>query len=636
MHLFKTPLAALATVALWGAVVSAQASFGRLAGTVFDNTGGVLPGVTVTLDNALTGQSQTATTAETGAFLFPQVQPGIYTVTMTLSGFRTATFTELDVNVGAERSLTARLDVGPLTETIRVTAGGSLVQTTTPEVTQTVVQRQIVDLPLDGRNPIELIRLQAGVPGILGRTTTAINGGRPTWTQLTLDGINIQDNFIRTNALDYVPNRPTTDTVGELTMTTAVPGADVAGGATAVRLITPSGTNSFRGNVFGFNRSHTRGANSFFNIRSGLPTPDLKRNQFGGTLGGPVVRNRLFFYGYYEGFRHRTQVTQNSVIPLHDDFLQGVFRYAGADGQIRAADVVQLSGLWIDPVIQRDVLAKVRTASSVNNFDVGNSTETRRLNTAGARFLQRSLTDRDQWGARIDYEATPGHRFEMNYAWFREVDDRSDLDRIHERPVVFTASTVHRYTGAWRWSRATLTNEVRGGGNLAPGSFETQEDFGSALFSIPLISDPFTTFQPQGRDTRTYQYGDTGSWLRGSHELQFGGHLQQIRANPYDFLGRFPDVGFGFSAAAPPDIQLAASQFPGGISAVDLASANAWLALLSGTINAVGQTFRVRDRTSGFVAGLPSDANYSLNNTAAFVQDNWRWKPNVTIRAGLK
>ena len=629
-------LAILAAVVLCTLPASAQSAFGRLAGTVFDNTGGVLPGVSVTLQNTLTGQTQTATTGEAGAFLFPQVQPGLYTVTLTLAGFRPATFTDVAVNVGAERSLTVRLEVGQVTEAVTVTAGGSLVQTTTPEVTQTVVQRQIVDLPLDGRNPIELIRLQAGVPGIPNRTTTAINGGRATWTQVTIDGVNVQDNYIRLNALDFVPNRPTADTVAEFTITTAVPGADAAGGATTVRLVTPSGTNRFRGNVFGFNRTNARGSNSFFNERSGLPTPELRRNQFGGTLGGPIVRNRFFFYGYYEGYRLRTQATQNLVIPLHDDLLQGVFRYAGADGQVRAVNVLQLSGLRPDPVVQRDILARLPEARLVNNFDVGSSTETRRLNTAGYRFLQQNFTNRDQWGLRLDYEATPAHRFEANYAWFRETDDRSDIDAIHERPLVFTDSDVQRYVGAWRWSTATLTNEVRGGGNLAPAAFENREEIGGALFSVPLVANPSTGFDPQGRDTRTYHYSHTGSWLRGRHELQFGGQLQHVRVNPYNFAGRVPDVAFGFSAAAPADVQLTAAHFPGGISAADLAAANAWLATLSGTIETVGRTFRARDRTSGLVAGAPSDANYTLNNTALFLQDNWRWRPNFTVRAGLK
>jgi hypothetical protein len=636
MGFFRNLTAVVASIVLCTAVVSAQASFGRLAGTVFDETGGVLPAVTVMLTNELTGQQAETATTESGAFLFPVVQPGSYTVTLSLTGFKTAEFTQVEINVGVERSLTARLEVGGLAETLRVSAGGALVQTTTPEVTQTVIQRQIVDLPLNGRDPIELVRLQAGVPGIVNRTETAINGGRPTWTQITLDGINIQDNFIRGNAVRFSPNRPTSGTVSELTITTAVPGASVAGGATAIQLVTPSGTNRFQGDVFGFNRTNRRASNSFFNERSGLPVPKLSRNQFGGRLGGPVVSNRLFFFGYYEGYRLRTEVAQNNVIPAHDDLLQGIFRYAAIDGQVRSVNVLELSGLTIDPVVRRDILARVPAASNVNNFDAGNSAEGRRLNTAGYRFLQDLLNDRHHWGVRFDYEASPAHHFEANYGWFTETDDRDDVDGIHERPVVFTDSTVHRYVGAWRWSRSTFTNEVRGGGNLAPAAFETREDFGDAMFSLPLITDRITSFQPEGRDSRLFQYNDTASWLRGNHELQFGGQLQQIRINPYDFAGRFPEVDFGFSVAAPARLQLTAAQFPGGISALDLESANRWLAFLSGTVSSVAQTFNVRDRTSGFVAGTRHNANYSLNNSSVFLQDNWRWKPNFTLRGGLK
>ena len=635
MPLSNKLLIACAAVVLWSAAAAAKVSFGRLAGTVFDNSGAVLPGVTVTLRNDERGQTQTTTTSETGAFVFPQVQPGLYTVTMTLSGFRTAEFSAVEIHVGVEKSLTARLEVGQVTELLTVSAGDTLVQTTTPEVTQTVVERQIKDLPLDGRNPIELIRLQAGVPGIPNRTETAINGGRPTWTQITQDGINIQDNFIRQNSLDFVPNRPTTDTVSEFSITTALQGADAAGGATTVRLVTPSGTNRFRGNAYGFDRNTSRGANSFFNKRNGLDKPETRRDQFGATLGGPLVRNRLFFFGYYEGQRQQDQLTQFDVVPAHDDLLQGVFRYVGADGQIRSANVLQLSGLRPDPVVARDILSRIPGASNVNNFDVGNSTPNRLLNTAGFAFLQTEKNRRNQWGTRIDFEATPRHKFEANYAWFREIDDRSDIDDVHERPVVFTRSTVQRYVAAWRWSQTNFTNEVRGGGNLAPVAFNSTEDFGGALFSIPLLSNPVSSFQPQGRRQWTYQYIDSGSWQRGNHELQFGGSLQQIRINSFDFGGRLPSVAFGFSAAAPAGVQLSAAQLP-GISAADLASANALLSMLSGTITSVSQAFEVRNRTSGYVPGIPNDRNYRLNNTSMYLQDSWRWKPNVAIRAGLK
>ena len=603
MRVFQTVVAALANVTLWSALVMAQASFGRLAGTVFDNTGAVLPGVTVTLTSELTGQTQTTTTTETGAFLFPQVQPGRYTVTMTLAGFKTATFTQVEINVGAERSLTARLEVGQLAETITVTAGGSLVQTTTPEVTQTVVQRQIVDLPLEARNPIELIRLQAGVPGILNRTTTGINGGRPTWTQITQDGINIQDNFIRTNALDFVPNRPTSGDGRRVHHHHERPGCRCG------------------------RRRDRRAADHAVRHQS-LPGRCLRVQSQQQPLEQLVLQQAerpADARAQSKAVRRHARRADRAEPPL---LLRLLRRLPAADpghaeqrhpGLRRfPAGRLSLCGSgWSDPRGQRDAargaaarpggparyFREVPAASNVNNFDVGNSTESRLLNTAGYRFLQRNLTDRNQWGVRVDYEATPRHRFEVNYAWFRETDDRGDLDAVHERPVVFTRSTVQRYVAAWQWRRPNMTNEVRGGGNLAPAAFENNETFGNAIFSVPFITSRVATFQPQGRDTRTFQYSDTGSWLRGRHELQFGAQLQQIRVNSYDYAGRFPSVAFGFSAAAPAAVQLTAARFPGGISAADLASANALLALLSGTITSVGQTFEVRDRTSGFVAG---------------------------------
>src|SRR4030095_10820559 len=485
---FARLLCAAIAIVLFGTAAWAQGTFGRLAGTVFDAGGGVLPGRVVTLTSEQTVQVQTAVSGDSGAFLFAQVQPGLYTVTMTLTGFRTAQFENVEIDVGVERSLTARLEVGELRETVSVTGGSPLVQTTTPEVTQTVVQRQILELPLLNRDPLALIQLQAGVPGIATRTATAINGGRPTWTQVTQDGINIQDSFTRANALNFSPNRPTSDTVGEFTITTAVPGANAAGGATTVQMITPAGTNQLRGNLFGFNSSSSRGANSFFNKRAGRPKPDESSKQFGGSLGGPIARNRLFFFGYYEGSRQKAQVTQNNTVPARDDFLQGVFRYVGTvDRQIHAVNVLQAAGLRLDPVVARDILARVPSSSSVNNFDVGNSTADRVLNTAGYAFLQDSLNRRNAWGTRLDFEANPQHHFETVYAWFHEIDDRSDIDGVHDRPLVFNDLEAHRYVGAWRWATGAFTNEVRGGGNLAPSRFETKETFGNALFSVPFV-----------------------------------------------------------------------------------------------------------------------------------------------------
>jgi len=165
---------ALVFVAVLAGVVSAQTTLGRLSGTVLDASGAVLPGATITLTSEQTNQVQTAVSAETGAFLFPQVLVGTYKVDISLQGFRTTTFTKVSIAVGQEYALTARLELGNVNENVTVEAGTSLVPTTSPEVTTTVEQKQIVSLPLNGRNPISLVQLQAGVAS-LGRTNTAID-----------------------------------------------------------------------------------------------------------------------------------------------------------------------------------------------------------------------------------------------------------------------------------------------------------------------------------------------------------------------------------------------------------------------------------------------------------------------------
>ncbi len=639
------PLALVLTSVL-SAVAMAQTTLGRVVGTVLDESGAVLPGATITLTNTGTTQAETTVANEVGAFVFPQVPAGTYRITVALQGFKGAEYTDVVVVVGQEYSLTARLSLGAIEEVVTVSAGASLVRTTSPEVSSTVLQRQVLDIPLANRDVTNLIKMQPGVQAFMNRTNTTINGGRPTWTQVTLDGINIQDNFIRVNSLDFLPNRPTSDNVAEFSITTSVSGADSAGGATSVRMITPSGTNRFVGSVFEFNRDAKFAANSFFNNASGVEKPALSRHQFGGRLGGPIQRNKLFFFGYYEGFRQTTQFEQNLLIPANADFYNGVFRYVGLDNVVRSVNVMQLSGLPIDPRLQADFISKLPAASNVNNFDVGNSTTARLLNTAGYRFNQTDLNNRDQYGFRLDYELSDSHRFEGVYSYFKEIDDRTDLDRVSpDRPLVYTSSDPKRFALAWRWiGSSRFQTEVRGGANLAPVQFASDWDYGAGVLynTVLNITNPvggFGTaagFQPQGRYTNTYQMNSNSSLMLGAHSLQMGGSWQRNRVNPYNFAGRYPVVTFGFSSAAPLGVQMSSAQFPGGISATDLANARSTAAWLGGIVSSVAQTYQVQDASSGYVAGIPSNENYTLDNVAAYVQDNWRWKPNFTIRAGLK
>jgi len=651
--------AALCLLLLSGTLAVAQTPLGRIAGVVRDPSGAVVAGATITVTNEATGQTAVTTTTDLGAFVAAQLSPGSYTVRIEGAGFALALYKQVKVDPGQEYSLNASLKVGGPAEVVEVTAGADLVNTTTSEINNTVSQNQILQLPLNGRNPIELIRTQAGVVGISNRTTTAINGGRPTWTQVTQDGINIQDNFIRTNSLDFVPNRPTVDTVGEFTITTNAEGADAAGGSSQIKLITPSGTNAYHGSVFEYNRNSALAANEWFNNNSTPKVPKrfLNRNQFGARVGGPVIK-KLFFYGYYEGFRQVTQAQPNEVIPAHDDYLTGAFRYVRpSDQTLQTVNVISAgTPLAIDPKVKSLILDKIAPASKVNNFQVGNSKANLLLNTAGFRFNQGRTTTRNYFGFHTDYDISPRHHVDFAFSRLTDVDDRPDLDAIHLRPQIFTEATTKQLVGAWRWTvTLRLQNELRMGANLAPVAFNSSVAYPGLLFNtgtVPgtpaegaatavlsglAVHSPIVPFQPQGRDTRTRQYMDNASWIAGNHSFQFGGGLQQILVNPFNFRGRFPVIDTGFSAAAPPSIALTAANFPNSsISAADLNAANVLRAFLSGTISRVTQVFQVKSQSSGFVAGVPNNRNYTLNDYSFYFQDSWRLRSNLVLKLGLK
>lgn len=633
-----------------GAPALAQFTFGGLSGTVKDQNGAAIGGASVLVINEGTSKEFAAVSNSEGVFLVPLLPPGAYRVQISIRGFKVTSYTGIQISPGQEHTLTSVLEVGAVGDSVQVEAGADLVHTTSPELNSTVVQQQAITLPLDGRNPIELVRLQAGVAGISVRTNTAINGGRPWWTKVTQDGISIQDNLVRTNSVDVIVNRPTSDSVAEFTITTNTQGADSSGGSSQIKMISPSGTSQFHGSIYEYNRNSALGANSWFNNTSGVGIPFLNRNQFGGRISGPVLlpgwlgrvnpsRSKLFFFFNYEGLRQAQQAQQNNVIPAHDDFLDGVFRYVRpSDNSVQTVNVLQLAGLSLDQTIRSQVLSRIRSSSQANNFDVGDSSPARLLNTAGFRFNQSQRTTKNYFAARGDYEPDEKNHIEFILTNTRNLNDRTDLDLVNPRPAVYTDALIRLFVGAWRRTiGSNIVNEVRIGGHYYPNLFISDEDYSGTVWSLPFLTNPEVTFQPQGRRTRTYHFIDNVSWTAGNHALQFGGSLQQIRTDPYNFAGRFPTVAFGFSSAAPSNIQLAAGSFPGGsISAADLGNSNLLLGFLGGVVRQVSQTFQARDRNSGYVAGIPSQRNYSTDNLNLYFQDRWRLRPNLTLTLGLK
>jgi hypothetical protein len=305
-------------ISLCAVFVPAQTTSGRLLGTI-SSPDGVLLNATIKARDNTSGKELTTTSKEDGSFLFPQLEFGTYTVTVSVPGFKTFVANEVKIDVGRDYSLDPTLEIGSVQESVTVTAGADVVTSTTAQVSNTISPEQISSLPLVERNPLNLVTLQPGTASNSFQNTS-INGMRTSATNITRDGINIQDAFIRTNATDFAPARPSVDDTGEFTLTTSNQEADQGGGGAQIRLVTPRGTKDFHGALFAYNRNSAFGRMiSSVIVQAQFKqltlVPFRNRNQFGGKISGPMpvfnfgeggptfLRDKGFFFFAYEGIR---------------------------------------------------------------------------------------------------------------------------------------------------------------------------------------------------------------------------------------------------------------------------------------------------------------------------------------------
>lgn len=601
---------------------------GRISGTVTDPSGSSIPGAAVEL--FLAGGTTPVIKAEANAngdFVMAGVRPETYFLQVSSKGFRTSIIRKLKVDTSAELALKIiKLELSATAETIEVSAESAVVQTASAEVSTTVTNAQLRLLPSLNRSPLGLLQTQAGVTSN-ARTNTTINGLRPSFSNITLDGINIQDNFIRTNTLDYQPNLLLLDQVAEATLVTSNSNPALGNGAAQINLTTPSGTNQFHGSAVWLNRNNIASANTWFNNRNGVKRPFLNQNQFGGSIGGPIKKDKLFFYTNYEALRTRQQASATRTL-LRADARRGIMTYRDSGGALRQVNVLTAANLTADPRAAQ-IISAVPGAEAINRSDVGDG-----LNTGGITFNIRNNRTRDNVLGKFDYILSSKHAFAGTYTWNRDILDRPDLmNNFVTTPTVTNSGATKLLSLSHRWSpSATLTNELRGGYNLAPAPFNTSDDFSSPIIAPTLVNNPVNTFRRQGRNTNTYNLQNNATWSKGRHTLQFGFQSQFIRVESFNDAGMTATYGMGISAANPININAALP----GISVADLGTANALLSLHAGLIANSNLTFNVKDRQSGFLSNQANVRNFTNDNYALYFQDKWKASRRLSITSGLR
>src|SRR6266498_1284523 len=632
----------------------AQTSTGRLVGTVASSDG-VISGANVTVTDDKTGKGRSVVTAGDGTFTVPQLEVGTYTVKITANGFKTFTATSVKIDIGREYSLAATLEVGQFAETVTVSAGTDVLNATTGELSNTVSNKQILELPLNGRNQMNLIALQPGVASNSAQNSS-INGMRTSFTNITRDGLNIQDGFIRSNATDFAPGRPSVDDTGEFTVVTQNSGADQNGGA-QVRLVTPRGENKFHGALYEFNRNSTFSANDYFSNSAGLDVPFLNRNNFGGKIGGPMpiphfgqggpatLSDKGFFFFSYEGLRQRSQSLRDRRI-LTPSARQGIFTYKDDAGATRTINLLSLAGITaIDPVVNSRILSAMPAVG--NRTDIAN---TDNVNTTGFSFRQPNNQDRNSYVTRIDYDISEKHTINGVFTYNKENNLRPDVDGndgFAPIPATVQSSANKLFVLAYRWTpTARLTNELRGGTFRSAVPFDRTTDKPGFFITPPavnpslavsatnptFISSPEVTFLDQGRNTRYNNFQDNAELNFGSHALRFGGQLQFQEVDATNEAGIVPNFTLGTNPNTP---TLGAGLFPGGISSTQLLTANALMALLGGVVGNGVQSFNATSRNSGFQAVTRLEP-FRYGNHSLYVQDQWRARPSLTLNLGLR
>jgi hypothetical protein len=566
-------------------------------------------------------------TASDGTFNLIGVRPAVYDVVVTAKGFVKATVRGITVDASRETDVPAiKLQLESVTQSVDVSASVEGVDVSNAEVSGTITLQQIENLPILDRDVLSVMQTKPGVVSN-GNSFTVINGLRTSYSDMTLDGVNIQDNYIRDNALDYAPNQLRIGQVQQMTLVTSNANAALSGGATETAMSTRSGTNQTHGELFWDNRNNAFAANDWFNNQAGIAKPFLNQNQFGGNVAGHIKRDKLFYFGSYEATRDHEQIPRINTI-LTADARAGIFTYNAGNG-LRKVNLLALRGLTaVDSGIV-PLLNRIPGPDKINNNDVGDG-----RNTGGYRFNQRNGITQDNFTGKVDYNVNLKNAFALTFVHNRDNQDRTDASNNYDAvPAIYGPGRADLMAASWRWTpNGTLTNELRGGFNLVQGYFVNTQGKAPYILAGTLFTDPVNEFLPQGRTTNTYNLSDDGQWQRGKHYLQFGFHFQHIGVESYDEAGTTPVYAIGMGTGTGP---LARRDLP-GVSQTDLAIANALLATMGGFVDAYSQTFNITSRSSGYVNGAPYLRHLLLNNYAVYVQDRFKVLPRLTLNIGLR
>ncbi|MBZ5666404.1 MAG: TonB-dependent receptor [Acidobacteriia bacterium] len=652
-------------------LVSAQSTGGRILGRVADSSGAVLSGVKVTATNQATGVSRTSQSNDSGDYAFVDIPVGTYDVKFEQAGFTSSVRKSITLEINQVLTLNMTLQIGQTRETVEVTSDAPLVDTTSTQLGAVVNDRAVSQLPLNSRDTYQLLSLQPGVQSQTGSDlfygsdragVVSVNGGRGRSNNFSVNGGDANDQFANLPAV-----QPSPDSIEEFRVLTNTFDAEYGRNSGAVvNVVTKSGTNTFHGNVFEFFRNKVLNSSGYFDSQK----PDFKQNQFGGTFGGPIVKNRTFFFTSYEGRRIRQGISSDAIAVPSDQFRAGDFSAGTFTGAIANQTVADL--LNGRPGCSAAAGAPIAIGSNYSDIFPNSQIPTACMDPVAVDLMNQFVPsannpdgtsqtvagihkDRtDQFTAKVDHRINDRQNLSVYY-YFNDstlFDPYSRFQAGGANVLGFGANTLERYQ-QWNlthnWTlRNNLVNEAHftyfreaQGNFLHPQRTNLVQDScvtvpSSACFNdgqpgnptgihpglgaqregVPFISlsgyfnlgNNFEGEIPQRGNT--FQWSDSLSWIKGAHTMKFGTDLRRQRFDQtlyYNVNGFYSYYGGGTNDPA----------------------------LLVGGSEDIFPNYLL-GLPDSFSQGSAQSENVRSTIFSLFAQDSWKIRPNLTLNYGLR
>jgi Carboxypeptidase regulatory-like domain len=651
-------LASFLVLILFAVTALAQSGGTTVRGTVKDPQSNLVSGATVTLTDPTRNFTRTQQTNEDGQYVFSAVPPGTYKLEVTATGFKTASVSGVEALVDTPTVRDVPLEIGAVSETVDVTsAAEAAINTSDATIGNSFERKRIVELPLNANNVVGLLSLQPGVT-----RSGFVNGGRADQSNITLDGVDVNE---QQDGLDVVTDeafasvlRVTRDSLQEFRVTTTNPNAEQGRSSGAqVSLVTRSGSNQWHGSLFEIHRNTVTTANDFFNNAAGVERPQLLRNIFGGSIGGPIKKDRAFFFFTYEGFREATATSVVREVPL-PTLGQGIVRYrtesgfsdpgcpagtpAGVDcltpGEIEAA---YLAANGSSPGINPAALSFL--ANAAQKYPANDTTVGDGLNTGGFRFNARTPTELNTYIARFDFNLTSNQTLFLrgNYqndnvtrAVYFSSDCSVPGDNIQCFPDTPPLTTWNHPKGVAVGHVWTINNAVvnRFNYGLTRAAFTQNGDSEENRVNFRFIFSPQGFARTLRRTTPVHNFVDDVSWVRGNHTFGFGANVRLITNNRNSLGASFDEAIINPSFYNESGDVLIAP-FSDFESSSDLRDA---LASVIGRYSQYSANL-VYDASGQLqTVGTPTDRAFATQEYETYFQDSWRMRPNFTLNYGVR